>query len=291
MKRFVLAMFLLSGVASAFAAGRTVTLVVDGMDCPACPITVRKSLERIDGVKVARVDLRTGTMELLVADGAVTDARLLQATADAGYPAEIRGIEALPALSADLKPLREAFNDAKGMHRILAVLSPTCGACRHGVAAIQASILSKDDRDLRVFLVWSPMLKRDNEQTAREAAATVKDPRVRQFLDLQRHAGAALRRELFPDARASILKALSPDHPLREYTEASAPDKPEWDIYLSYRGEALWRDRIPRPDRWIRQGALIPGEEGKMTSVLWLDTYASAPVEADLVGTIARLLP
>lgn len=286
---------------------RTVTLAVDGMDCAACPITVRMGLERLEGVEVDRVDIAAGTMDVIVTDDAVTDDQLLQAVANTGYHAAIGGkpepqraaradapagrAADLPAVSADLEPLRTAFNEARGEHRILAVVSPTCSACVLGVDAIQTSILAPADRDLRVFLVWSPMLASDNEQIAREAAADVRDPRVDKFLDLERHVGSALRRDLFPQARAAMLQALPPDHWFREYAETSDADKPEWDIYLSFPPDATWDDRVPEPDRWIRQTALFPTGAGQRTSLLWMDDYAVAPVEADLVETMARLLP
>lgn len=74
---------------TAFAADRDVALVVDGMDCAACPIMVRKSLERIDGVKVSRVDVDASTMHLIVSNDAVSDADLVKAAANAGYQSRI----------------------------------------------------------------------------------------------------------------------------------------------------------------------------------------------------------
>jgi mercuric ion binding protein len=59
------------------------------MDCAACPITVRKSLERIEGVKVARVDVDASTMHLVVSNDAISDADLVAATANAGYQSRI----------------------------------------------------------------------------------------------------------------------------------------------------------------------------------------------------------
>lgn len=298
---FALIALLMFAAATAIAAERQVTLAVDGMDCAACPITVRKALERVDGVKVTRVDVASGTMEAAVSDDAITDAQLLRATADAGYPSRIHekssgsviaaGEGTTALLTADLEPLRTAFNAAKGKHRILAVVSPTCSACRLGVEAIQASVLSNDDPQLRVFVVWSPMLKRDNEETVREAAATLHDPRMQQFVDLPRYVGSVLRRDLFPNARAAMLETLPPEHYFREYAQAAQADKPEWDIYLSFPADAAWGDRVPQPDRWIRQTALFPNDEGQQISLMWLDSYRSMPVEGDLVKTMGRLLP
>lgn len=80
---------LVISVPTAFAADRDVALLVDGMDCAACPIMVRKSLERLDGVKVERVDVDAGTMHLIVSNDAISDADLVKAAANAGYQSRV----------------------------------------------------------------------------------------------------------------------------------------------------------------------------------------------------------
>lgn len=80
---------LLLGVSTAFAADRDVTLVVEGMACAAESIMVRKSLERITGVKVVRVDVDASTMHLMVSDDAVSDTDLVKAAANAGYQSQV----------------------------------------------------------------------------------------------------------------------------------------------------------------------------------------------------------
>ncbi|MGH8529510.1 MAG: cation transporter [Nevskiales bacterium] len=72
-----------------FAADRWVRLSVPDMNCPACPVTVRKSLERVTGVEVQSVDLKSKTAVVLIRDDRVTDAALTQATAGGGYPSVV----------------------------------------------------------------------------------------------------------------------------------------------------------------------------------------------------------
>ncbi len=48
-----------------------------------------KSLERIDGVKVARVDVDASTMHVIVYNDAVSDADLVKAAANASYQSRI----------------------------------------------------------------------------------------------------------------------------------------------------------------------------------------------------------
>lgn len=80
---FLLAAFLAPQV---WAASRTVTLSVPSMYCPVCPITVKKALGKVPGVRQIEVkfDRREATVTF---DDAKTNVdALLDATADAGYP-------------------------------------------------------------------------------------------------------------------------------------------------------------------------------------------------------------
>ncbi len=67
---------------------RTVTLAVENMTCAACPITVRKALEKVPGVTRAKVDLdaKTATVTFDPAKTRVED--LTWATTEAGYPSK-----------------------------------------------------------------------------------------------------------------------------------------------------------------------------------------------------------
>jgi periplasmic mercuric ion binding protein len=74
--------------APAWASPKTVTLNVSGMTCAACPITVKKALERVGGV--SKVDVRYEKKQVLVTfDDAKTNMdALVKATTDAGYPSQ-----------------------------------------------------------------------------------------------------------------------------------------------------------------------------------------------------------
>jgi mercuric ion binding protein len=75
-------------LAPAWASPQTVTLNVSGMTCPACPITVKKALEKVPGV--SKVDVRFEKKQVLVSfDDAKTDTNaLVKATTNAGYPSQ-----------------------------------------------------------------------------------------------------------------------------------------------------------------------------------------------------------
>jgi mercuric ion binding protein len=75
-------------IAPAWASPKTVTLNVSAMTCAACPITVKKALEKLVGV--SRVEVRYEKKQVLVTfDDAKTNMdALVKATTDAGYPSQ-----------------------------------------------------------------------------------------------------------------------------------------------------------------------------------------------------------
>ena len=74
--------------ASAWASPKTVTLNVSKMTCAACPITVKKGLQKVPGV--SKVDVSYERKQAVVTfDDAKTNVdSLVRATTDAGYPSE-----------------------------------------------------------------------------------------------------------------------------------------------------------------------------------------------------------
>jgi periplasmic mercuric ion binding protein len=68
----------------------TVTLDVRNMTCAICPITVRKALEKVPGVKDAKVDFDKKTASVALDPDKASPAQLTKATADAGYPSSVR---------------------------------------------------------------------------------------------------------------------------------------------------------------------------------------------------------
>ena len=74
----------------AFAATlKTVTLDVKNMTCAVCPITVKKSLEKVPGVTAVKVDFAK-KMAVVTYDPNKTEPEVLtRATTNAGYPSII----------------------------------------------------------------------------------------------------------------------------------------------------------------------------------------------------------
>lgn len=65
-------------------------LEVKNMTCAACPITVRKALERLPGVKSAKVDYASATAVVEYDPARIAPDMLTKATADAGFPSRPR---------------------------------------------------------------------------------------------------------------------------------------------------------------------------------------------------------
>ncbi len=63
----------------------SVTVPVEGMTCGGCVASVTRALERLDGVKAARVSLADGAAEVEYDPERVATDRLVQAVRDAGF--------------------------------------------------------------------------------------------------------------------------------------------------------------------------------------------------------------
>lgn len=82
---------LLALVAAVFAsatlaAGPTYQLKVDGLACPFCSYGIEKELNKIDGVAGLETHVKTGTVEVTMADGqTLSESRARAAVDKAGF--------------------------------------------------------------------------------------------------------------------------------------------------------------------------------------------------------------
>ncbi len=92
-KALAAALFGISLLASpaAYAAEKIVTLAVPGMDCAACPIIVKSSLEAVPGVIKAVVSFADKTAVVTFDDQKTMTSALMAATSHVGYPSTIKG--------------------------------------------------------------------------------------------------------------------------------------------------------------------------------------------------------
>jgi mercuric ion binding protein len=92
MKALTISLSLLALLASAplFAATRTVTLDIPGMDCAVCPITIKKALHNVAGVDQATVNFEQRQASVTFDDAKTSVDALIKATTDAGYASTVK---------------------------------------------------------------------------------------------------------------------------------------------------------------------------------------------------------
>ncbi len=77
----------LSAALPAISAEQTVSMNIERMSCALCPVTVRKAIERVDGVQHVELDYDAKTATVTFDDSNTTSAEIAQASTDVGYPA------------------------------------------------------------------------------------------------------------------------------------------------------------------------------------------------------------
>ena len=74
-----------------WAAPKTTLLSVPGMNCAACPVTVKLALTKTPGVTKAEVNFDKRQVLVSFDDAKTNAAMLMQATSNAGYPSDVVG--------------------------------------------------------------------------------------------------------------------------------------------------------------------------------------------------------
>lgn len=90
MRKLLLAAIAALPLATLAAPPKTVTLDVKNMTCGLCPITVKKSLEKVSGVNAVKIDIDKKTASVTFDPGKAQPEALIQATTTAGYPSTVQ---------------------------------------------------------------------------------------------------------------------------------------------------------------------------------------------------------
>lgn len=77
-------------LASLAAPQQTAVLDVQNMTCGLCPVTVKKSLEKVAGVSQTQVDFAKKTATVTFDADKTNATALVKATTDAGFPSTVR---------------------------------------------------------------------------------------------------------------------------------------------------------------------------------------------------------
>ena len=89
MRRFISVLILCASALPVWAAPKTITLSIPSMDCPVCPITVKKALSKVPGVSQAEVNFERRQATVTFDDSKASVDSLTRATNDAGYPSKV----------------------------------------------------------------------------------------------------------------------------------------------------------------------------------------------------------
>ena len=78
-------------MAQAVATEQTVTFTADNMTCALCPVTVKRAMDSVDGVRAVEIDFEARTATVIFDTAATNTEAIATASANAGYPARIAG--------------------------------------------------------------------------------------------------------------------------------------------------------------------------------------------------------
>lgn len=137
-------------------------------------------------------------------------------------------------LGEDMEALKSEFNAGAGDVRLLLILSPGCQGCQEGSREVKQKLLERfDSPNLKVLVVWFPLLKGDSRETAEAATSFFPDPRVKQYW--------------LPSWKLANLYGGILEFP-KDYRYKVAVD-----VYLVFDDKAQWNAEIPRPAAWMHR--------------------------------------
>ena len=109
--------------------------------------------------------------------------------------------------------------------------------CLRGASEIQSKVLEQvKNSDLRVYSVYVPILRGDDEASVSSAINRLSDSRVVSFWD----------------GKGEVAQSYSPVLKLKA-------GLPAWDVYMVFDREADWKTQPPAPNYWMHQlGGVAP---------------------------------
>lgn len=90
MKKLTVFLFSLFSISSAFAEEQQIELTLPSMNCAVCPITVKKALEKVEGVHFVEVTYKTKLATVKFENTVTSIDALISATTNAGFPSILK---------------------------------------------------------------------------------------------------------------------------------------------------------------------------------------------------------
>ncbi len=90
MKKLTVLLLSLFGINSVLAEEQQVELSLPTMNCAVCPITVKKALEKVEGVGFVEVTYKTKLATVKFENSVTAIDSLISATTNAGFPSSLK---------------------------------------------------------------------------------------------------------------------------------------------------------------------------------------------------------
>ena len=237
---------------------KKIVIPVSGMTCTSCEIHIESEVKKLPGVSYVKVSYEKGQATVEFDEQKIKSEMIIATINATGYkveelsPRSILGDQTgnccangtckdhqslLPTeenrnlkIVSGVEEIKNAFNQRDGKTKFVAILSSTCGWCLAGANSVQKAVIEKmKDKNISVIIVWTNMLKADDQRSAFKAASLFKDPNVTQFFDPENKLGDLVAQRLNPKG-----------------TKA-------WDIYMFFDQEAEWGKTLARPFEYAHQ--------------------------------------
>ena len=242
---------------------KKITLGVNGMTCTSCEHHIESEVIKLSGVSSVKASYENKSAVVEYNPQKVDEAMIIAAINETGYTVEKNTLalqekskescctkgtctpgtcSSMPVVSvpneksnnlkvlSNVDELKGAFNKESGKVRFVAIPSSTCGWCLQGAQAVQKSVIDQmKNKDIRVIIVWTNMLKTDDKENAYKAASMFRDPSIVQYFDAENKFGDLVAQHLSPKGEKA------------------------WDIYMFFDKDTEWNKSIPRPFDYAHQ--------------------------------------
>lgn len=237
---------------------KKIELTVSGMTCTSCELHIESEVKKLPGVSFVKASYEKGGATVEFDEQKIKVDKIIAAINGTGYKVEQTAnkitlqdqagnccangtcknhIGNLPKeVNTNLKivtsvsEIQKAFNQQTGNTKFVAILSSTCGWCLQGAESIQKTVIEKSkNKDISVIIIWTNMLKTDDQSSAFRAASLFNEPNVTQFFDSENKFGDVVAQRLNPQGKKA------------------------WDIYMFFDKDTQWSKDFPRPFEYVHQ--------------------------------------
>lgn len=254
--------FLFGGSSSSRALQQSKTkkieLSVSGMTCSSCEYHIESEIKKLPGISFVKASYEKSSATVEFDEQKVKTDKIIATINGTGYKV-VEGqklatfqdqtgnccangtckdhIGMLPTtdnknlkIASTTAEIQKAFNLQNGKTKFVAILSSTCGWCLQGAESVQKAVIEKmKEKDVSVIIIWTNMLKSDNQSSAYKAASLFKDPSIVQFFDSENKFGDVVAHRL------------------------NSQGKKAWDIYMFFDKDTKWTNDFPRPFEYAHQ--------------------------------------